>query len=77
MTVHARTSLVVTFASTHDAMRAEAALMERNVPGRLIPTPTVVTAECGLAWKSPLSARDALVGALEALAHEEILELEV
>ena len=51
--------------------------MERNVPGRLIPTPTVVTAECGLAWKSPLSARDALIGALEALAHEEILELEV
>ena len=40
-------------------------------------TPTVVTAECGLAWKSPLSARDALSAALEALAHEEILELEV
>ena len=70
-------SLVVTFASTHEAMTAESALMARGVPGRIIPTPTVVTAECGLAWKSPLSARDALSAALEALAHEEILELEV
>ena len=70
-------SLVVTFASTHDAMTAESALMARGVPGRIIPTPTVVTAECGLAWKSPLSARDALSAALEALAHEEIMELEV
>ena len=70
-------SLVVTFASTHDAMTAESALMARGVPGRIIPTPTVVTAECGLAWKSPLSARDALSAALGALAHEEILELEV
>ncbi|MBQ3338975.1 MAG: DUF3343 domain-containing protein [Atopobiaceae bacterium] len=70
-------SLVVTFASTHDAMAAESALMAQGVPGRIIPTPTVVTAECGLAWKSPLSARDALSAALEALAHEEILELEV
>ena len=69
--------LVVTFASTHDAMTAESALMARGVPGRIIPTPTVVTAECGLAWKSPLSARDALSADLEALAHEEILELEV
>ena len=70
-------SLVVTFASTHDAMAAESVLMARGVPGRIIPTPTVVTAECGLAWKSPLSARDALSTALGALAHEEILELEV
>ena len=70
-------SLVVTFASTHDAMAAESVLMAQGVPGRIIPTPTVVTAECGLAWKSPLSARDARSTALGALAHEEILELEV
>ena len=70
-------SLVVTFASTHDAMAAESVLMAQGVPGRIIPTPTVVTAECGLAWKRPLSARDALSTALGALAHEEILELEV
>ena len=28
------------------------------MPGRIIPTPTIITADCGLAWMAPVAARD-------------------
>lgn len=67
--------LVVTFASTHDAISAEKALDACGVEGRIIPTPVAVTSDCGLSWKSPLAEKDALEEALKTVPHDEVLEL--
>jgi len=44
--------IVVTFVNTTDAMKMEAVCEEKNVPGRMIPVPKVISAGCGLAWCS-------------------------
>ena len=44
--------IVVTFVNTTDAMKMEAICTEKNVQGRTIPVPKVISAGCGLAWCS-------------------------
>lgn len=56
---------IVTFSSTAAAMAMEQRAKKLGVPGRLIPTPTVITADCGLAWMVPVNQRDAVVQLLE------------
>ena len=46
------TGLVVTFASTHDALTAEKFFHDNHVEGRIIPTPPDIYAECGLSWRT-------------------------
>ncbi|WP_058270625.1 DUF3343 domain-containing protein [Olsenella massiliensis] len=48
---------VAAFDSTHEALEAERICRERGVAGRLIPTPTAIRADCGLAWAMPPEAR--------------------
>ena len=36
---------------------------ERNLPGRLAPTPRSVTADCGIAWLAPPDSRSLLENA--------------
>lgn len=43
--------LVLGFATTTDAMAAEAFCAEHGIGGRLIPLPPAVDAGCGLAWR--------------------------
>ena len=45
--------LVITFPTTTAALAWEARCQALGVPGRLIPVPVTVTAECGLAWAMP------------------------
>ena len=70
---------VVTFASTSDAMAAEAAAREAGFPGRMIPIPSEISAGCGLAWCVPAEERDALLAAFAdgALAYESVHEVEL
>lgn len=42
---------VITFQSTAQAMAMEKYCMAQQIPGRLIPVPTEITAGCGLAWR--------------------------
>ena len=42
---------VIAFASTEQALTAEAMFTQRGLPGRMIPIPSQVSAGCGLAWK--------------------------
>lgn len=42
---------VVTFSTTTAAMKMEKTAKESGFPGRLIPIPSEISAECGLAWK--------------------------
>ena len=42
---------VVTFSTTTAAMKMEKTAKEAEFPGRLIPIPSEISAQCGLAWK--------------------------
>lgn len=42
---------VITFSTTTAAMKMEKTAGESGFPGRLIPIPSEISAECGLAWK--------------------------
>ncbi len=52
--------LIVTFHTTTAAMAMEKVCAQRGVPGRLIPVPQDITAGCGMAWSTPVDARDAV-----------------
>ena len=43
--------LVISFQSTHDAMRAEKLFQEHDIKGLIIPTPRKISASCGLCWR--------------------------
>lgn len=57
-------ALVVTFHTTTAAMEAERCCQEGGLPGRIIPVPREITAGCGLAWKAPPEAEEAVAAAL-------------
>ena len=57
--------LVVTFPSTVAAMEMERYCLENAIPGRLIPTPRQITADCGLAWSAPPEAEAAVLQAAQ------------
>ena len=52
--------IVVTFANTTDAMKMEAVCTEKNVQGRMIPVPKVISAGCGLALCSEPENEDVI-----------------
>ena len=63
--------IVVTFASTFDALEVERRCRAASVPGRIIPTPPEIDATCGLAWRLPAddAARDVFDRVLDGAVH--------
>ena len=59
-------TLIITFATTTQAMAMEKFCGENNLPGRLIPVPREITAGCGLSWKAQPEDREKLLQALTA-----------
>lgn len=57
-------ALIITFATTTQAMAMESFCARENLPGRLIPVPREITAGCGLSWKAQPEARDMLLEAM-------------
>lgn len=57
-------TLIITFATTTQAMAAEKFCTEHGLPGRIIPVPREITAGCGLSWKAAPEDREQLTGAL-------------
>lgn len=45
--------LVITFFTTTDAMAMEHFCKAEGMPGRMIPVPGTISADCGLAWCAP------------------------
>lgn len=45
--------IIITFASTTNAMAMETFCNTNNLAGRLIPIPQEISAGCGLAWRVP------------------------
>ena len=69
---------VVAFDSTHEALECERVCKEQEIPGRLIPTPVAIKADCGLAWAMPIEAREAFEKAAQGnFAPVGIYELEL
>lgn len=60
-----RKFLVLTFASTEDALALEAKCAAENLPGRIIPTPTSISAGCGLAWRVESAEAEIFLGRIE------------
>ena len=62
--------VIFTFHTTAAAMATEKLCQERNIPGRLIPAPRSITADCGIAWAAPPEERERIEKApgLPALA---------
>ena len=59
-------TLIITFATTTQAMAMEKFCMEQKLPGRLIPVPREITAGCGLSWKAAPEDQEMLLSALSA-----------
>ena len=57
-------TLVITFATTTQAMAMEKFCQTQGLPGRLIPVPREITAGCGLSWKADPADQDTLKNAL-------------
>lgn len=56
--------LVAAFGSTHDALLCEQFCREASVPGRLIPIPTDITADCGLCFMMLPEEKDSFQAAI-------------
>jgi hypothetical protein len=52
--------VIYTFPTTTDAIYMEHVCKMNSLPGRMIPTPTQITAGCGLAWSAPIEERERL-----------------
>ncbi|MBS6953624.1 MAG: DUF3343 domain-containing protein [Enterocloster asparagiformis] len=54
----AELKLVITFHTTAEAMALERACRDEQIPGRLIPVPRQISADCGLSWSMPVDWRE-------------------
>ena len=63
-------SIILTFHTTAAAMAAEKLCKTLALPGRLIPAPRDLTADCGIAWCSPAASKDALLSAVRKAGIE-------
>lgn len=68
--------IVLTFATTSDAMALETAARDQGLPGRMIPVPSELSASCGLAWCIPVEEWSAFQQFTEA-RYEGKFELEL
>ena len=59
-------TLIITFATTTQAMAMEKFCAENGLPGRIIPVPREITAGCGLSWKADPAQREQLEPALNS-----------
>ena len=71
--------LIVTFASTTQAIAGEKCLKGAGLPGRIIPVPRQISAACGLSWKAPPESRGQITAVLAAngLGWADVFEIEL
>ena len=58
--------LVITFHTTSEAMAWERACRDEEIPGRLIPVPRQISADCGLSWSMPVDGRERVLAVTAA-----------
>lgn len=52
--------LLITFYTTTDAMAMESLCKEKGLPGRIIPVPGEISADCGLGWSAGIDDEEHL-----------------
>lgn len=62
--------LVVTFYTTAEAMAMEGICRKKEIPGKLFSAPRDLSADCGIAWKSPVSYQEAVEKAIQETSLE-------
>ena len=62
--------LIVTFYTTSAAMAAEKACGKAGLPGRIIPVPREITADCGLGWRTAPENRERTESLFQSLSLE-------
>ena len=69
--------LIITFHTTAAAIAMEKLCRAKDLPGRLIPVPRELTADCGMAWRAGTEDRATLTALTKAegLATEGFYEL--
>ena len=67
--------LLVTFHTTAGAMELEKRCKAAGLPGRLIPVPRSITADCGMAWRAEVTMREKLEQLTAELDTAGIYEL--
>ena len=69
--------VIITFATTTDAMAMESYCMAHDIPGRLIPVPSAISAGCGMCWSAPYTQKECVTRAIEdaALCCEGVYEM--
>ena len=72
MMIRKELRLVITFATTTEAIAMERFCRDNGVPGRLIPVPPSITAGCGMAWSAPVKNREMI----DTLMKENNIEKE-
>ena len=55
-----RKFILVAFATNSVAMRAQSIFQTKKLSGRLIPIPTELSAQCGLAWRNEMNQKELL-----------------
>ncbi len=63
--------VIVTFHTSAEAMATRRICDSLGLPGKLISAPRAISADCGIAWKSPVSCR----GELEQAIKENKIEV--
>lgn len=63
--------IVISFHTTADAIHFEKLAMHGNISGKIIPAPREITADCGLAWSSPVMEKENLLSLIQA-EHLEV-----
>ena len=69
--------LVITFHTTAAAIAMEKLCRAQGLPGRLIPVPRELTADCGMAWRCEPSLRQQVVPLADPNEVMGIYELEI
>lgn len=69
--------LLVTFHTTSGAMEMEKRCKAADLPGRLIPVPRSITADCGMAWRAEVTMRQTLQKLTADLDVDGFFELEI
>lgn len=64
--IRRREKLVIAFHTTEAAMAMEACCRRRQAPGRLIPLPGAISADCGLAWCAETAHEEELLDLIQA-----------
>jgi hypothetical protein len=64
--------LLATFRTTAGAIAMEKYAAEAGLPGRLIPVPRAITADCGMAWRTEI----ALQSETERVAREHGIDVD-